>query len=264
MNDPASSPPGSWPFAASLALALALAGCGETTITITEPEPDAPSDVDLERGLLLYLPFDETAAGTIAADASGHGHDGAPSADPPVPSLSLPPVGFPNARSLSFDGVGQLVELGNPETLDITGGITVSAWIRPLADDGYRNVVAHGFRSVPAQEVALRIRGKNYDFLWWDGMDHLATAPMPEGDLDSWHHLCGVYDGRSYRIYRDGELLAARLDNVAPMHVEASWAVGGRLASDGVGSRFFAGLVDDVRVYDRPLSDVEVRALFRR
>lgn len=243
---------------------LALAACGETAISITTPETERETEVDLERGLLAYFPFDEAEAGTEALDASGNGHQGTPSANPPTPSLSVPPVGFPNPHSLSFDGVDQLVDLGNPESLNVTGNVTLSAWIRPLALDGFRNIVAHGFHWMPDGELALRIVAEDYEFMAWDGTDHMASAPVPPGDVDNWHHLAGVHDGETYRLYRDGELIVVHPDTFAPQRVEAPWAVGGRSATMPPGDRSFAGLIDDVRIYGRALSDEEVRALFRR
>jgi hypothetical protein len=243
-------------------LSLATTGCGETTVSIQSSDPE--TGVELERGLLLYLPLDEIEAGSTALDASGHGHDGTPSASPPTPSVSVPPVGFANPRSLAFDGVEQLLDLGNPASLDLAGALTLSAWIRPLSLDGYRNVVAHGFRWSPNEEVALRIHDGTFEFTAWNGVDHMATAPVPAGDVDSWHHLAGVNDGVTYRIYRDGELIAEQADTFTPTRVDAPWAIGGRSTSMPVEPRSYNGLIDEVRIYDRALSADEVRALFRR
>jgi hypothetical protein len=244
---------------------MALFACGETTISIDAPAPEPePPDIDLERGLLLYLPFDETEAGATAVDASGNGHDGTPSATPPTPSPSVPPVGFPNPSCLSFDGTDELVDLGNPATLDFPGNITVSAWVRPVALDGYRNIVAHGFRYMPSAELALRIHDGVYEFTAWNAVDHRATASVPPGDVDNWHHIVGLYDGVSYRLFRDGEPLAEQAIDFAPIEVDAPWAVGGRSTTMPPEDRFFSGLIDEVRVYGRALSPDEVRALFRR
>jgi hypothetical protein len=248
----------------SFGAAFALAACGETAISITNPETEPETEVDLERGLLAHFPFDEAEAGTEALDASGNGHHGTPSANPPTPSLSVPPVGFPNRHSLSFDGVDQLVDLGNPESLNVAGNATLSAWIRPLELDGFRNIVAHGFHWMPDGELALRIVDDDYEFMAWNGTDHMASAQVPPGDVDNWHHLAGVYDGETYRLYRDGELIVVHPDAFAPERVEAPWAIGGRSATMPLGDRPFAGLIDDVRIYGRALSDEEVRALFRR
>lgn len=251
----------------ALALALSLGApavgaCGETTISIVDPVP-AEKPLDLARGLLLHLPFDETEAGMVAVDASGNGHDGTPSATPPIPSLSVPPVAFANARSLSFDGVAQALDLGNPSGLDVEGPVTVAAWTRPQLLDGWRNIVAHGWHHQPDQEVALRVSDGVYEFLSWDGVDHAATAEVPAGDPDGWHHLCGVYDGRSYLLYRDGQLVAEHADALMPMRVEEAWAVGARGAVTDFDPRYYGGLIDEVRVYGRALSAEEVLGLFR-
>jgi hypothetical protein len=269
--------------AAVLALSIAgLAGCGETTIAITDPvhaNADAGSPpVDLELGLLAYLPLDETEAGALASDASGNGHDGTPSVNPPVPSMSVPPTGFPNPRSLNFDGAQQFLDLGRPPGLDVVGTVTLAAWVSVRATDGFRNVIAHGWHHAPDQELALRIQDNIdltvqpaplYGFVTWDGEDHAAVAVIPEGDLESWHHLCGVYDGENYRLYRDGELMAEHADAVAPMRVEEAWSIGARgmpdrTMPDAFDPRYFDGWIDDVRIYDRALSDAEVRALYWR
>ncbi len=249
----------------ALALSLLVVGCGETSISIDDGAPAEPDpSVDLERGLVAYFPFDETEAGMQTLDASGHEHHGTPSANPPVPSLSVPPVGFANPRSLSFDGVEQLLDLGNPETLNVSGNVTLSAWIRPLALDGYRNIVGHGYRWAPNRELALRIFDEDFEFTAWDGVDHMASAPVPPGDVDNWHHLAGVYDGENYRLYRDGELVVVHPDDYVPAQVDAPWGIGARTATMPPEGRYFSGLIDEVRIYDRALSDDEVRALFRR
>ncbi|MCX6861050.1 MAG: LamG domain-containing protein [Verrucomicrobia bacterium] len=85
----------------------------------------------------------------------------------------------------------------------------------------------------------------------------------PSGDLitsrgvedDRWHHVVGVFDGRSRRIYLDGALDA--------------WQVaGGSVASNGLDvwvaanpertGRAWSGWLDEIAVYDRPLRPVEV------
>jgi hypothetical protein len=247
----------------AVALAAALLACGETVITVETRRTPSPG-VDLDDGLLAYWPFDETEAGTTVVDASGHGHDGTPSPNPPAPSLSVPPVGFSNERSLSFDGVEQLVDIGNPERLDVSGNVTLSAWIRPAALDGFRNIVAHGFRNTPNRELALRIVDAEFQFTAWNSADHMASAPVPTGDVDNWHHLAGVYDGGRYLLYRDGELVAEQEDEYAPAALESPWALGGRAETTPAEGRYFSGFIDDVRIYGRALSGDEVRALFRR
>jgi Concanavalin A-like lectin/glucanases superfamily len=261
-----------------------LLGCGQTVVSLQSGFTDAgtttrpavsspgpavgdaalPVQADVTSGLVLHLAFDEVQAGGVISDSSGAGHHGTPSPDPPTPSPATPPVGYDNPRSLSFDGVAQFVDLGNPETLNISGQMTICAWIRPSSLTGYRNIVAHGFRWDPAQEVALRIQDGSYEFVAWNSVDHLVRAPVGEGDLDNWRHVCGVFDGQSYRLYRDAVLVAEEPEEFVPMSIDAPWAVGGRSAGGPEEPRPFAGLIDEVRIYRRSLGIEAIRALFRQ
>lgn len=263
-----------------VALAAALPACGETTIAITDPvrtDVDAgPPPIDLELGLRAYLPLDEAEAGAVALDASGNGHHGTPSVSPPTPSPSVPPTRTANPYCLEFSGTEQYLDLGSPPGLDLAGNVTLCAWARVRATTDFRNIVAHGWHHEPDQELALRVQDNIelivqpaplYGFVAWDGVDHAAVVVIPEGDVDSWHHLCGAYDGERYLLYRDGELVAEQVDVVAPMRVEEAWAIGARgmpsgTTPDAFDPRYFDGLIDEVRIYDRALSAGEVRALY--
>jgi Concanavalin A-like lectin/glucanases superfamily len=252
---------------------LLVAGCGESVVafhrdldagrerrdaaTTASPAPDVVT------GLVLHLAFNESEAGAITLDGSGGGHNGTPSPSPPSPSPATPPVGFDNPRSLEFTGDAQFVDLGNPTTLNISGELTVCAWIRPRSLSGYHNIVAHGFRWDPDEEVVLRILDGYYEFLSWDGEWHRTRAPIGAGDVDNWHYLCGVYEDQTYRLYRDAVLIAETVDVLAPMTVDAPWAIGGRSTVSPDEPRGFAGLIDEVRVYERALSVDALRVLFR-
>ncbi|MES1207982.1 MAG: LamG domain-containing protein, partial [Pseudomonadota bacterium] len=223
--------------------------------------------LDAERALVGHWTFDGAVLGAVVIDSSGHGHHGIPSVGPPMPSSSIPRGGRArsNSGSLLFDGVNQLVDLGNPPGMQISGPITLAAWVNPTATDGLRNVITHGFRFGPDQEVTLRIRDGMYQMMSWDGTERIAELAVPAADLGTWVHLCGVYDGAGYILYRNGQRVDLRDDLVPPPIVDAPWAIGGRSASTPVQSpRGFEGLIDDVRVYARALSAGEVAALLDR
>jgi hypothetical protein len=237
-------------------LLAVVAGCGNTTLDVFDPE----------RGLVAHWALDETERGAIVLDSSGQGHHGTPSQpSPPTPSLSVPPVHFFNPRSLAFDGLTQLVEFGNPDTLNISGPITLCAWLNILAPDGSHNILVHGYQWSPDQEVALRLVAGNYQMASWDGVNHEAELPIPPEDVGVWVHLCGVFDGGAYRLFRNGILAASYSDATLPPHVDVPWALGARAAWMAMKpERFFAGLIDDVRIYARGLTAAEVMALYQR
>jgi hypothetical protein len=235
-----------------LLLAFLVGGaCSNTTLDLFDPD----------LGLLGHWTLDESQPGGAALDSSGFGNDGTPSAGPPVPTPDVPPVHFPDPYGLSFHGQAQWIDLGNPALLNLGGPLTVAAWIRPASTVGFLDVVAHGYNQNPRFDLALRIRDGNYEFTMWDiDGDHAATAALPASDVGAWVHLCGVFDGSAYRVYRNGALAASTASSAAPQaNVDTDWSIGG-IPSD----RQWSGEIDDVRLYGRALAAAEIAALYQR
>ncbi|BAZ08367.1 LamG domain-containing protein [Calothrix sp. NIES-4071] len=158
--------------------------------------------------------------------------------------------------SLSFDGQNDYVRLENPASLNISGQICIEAWIRPEVTNGLRNIIAHGNSFAPNAEVFLRINDGNYQVGSWDGQNYLATAPIPQGDIGRWVHLAGVYDGATWRLYRNGVEVSMTRTARGAIPVNESWAIGAR----GTGTeRFFQGQIDEVRIWNRTRSNSEIQ-----
>ncbi|MCZ7640005.1 MAG: hypothetical protein M5U12_30510 [Verrucomicrobia bacterium] len=85
-----------------------------------------------------------------------------------------------------------------------------------------------------------------------------SSASVNDGN---WHQLVGVYQaGGSERIYVDGALAATGASEPVVLN-NAPFLIGGSV-SHGVATGRFTGLVDEVQVYDRTLSNAEVQNLF--
>lgn len=241
-------------------LALSVAGsfgCGNSVIDVFDPD----------LGLLAHWALDESTAGSTVRDSSVFGTaPGTPSApSAPTPTTDVPPVHFPDPYSLSFNGVDQYVAFGNPPILNSGGPISVAAWIRPTGTDGYQDLVAHGYTADNTQDEALRIKSGTYEFTFWNTQEHDGIKTIPAEDIGAWVHLCGVFDGSSYIVYRNGQVAATTPDTTVPAaNIPANWGIGAHAPSSDNATRFFSGQIDDVRIYGRALSAAEVQALYDR
>ncbi|MBI5879551.1 MAG: DUF11 domain-containing protein [Chloroflexi bacterium] len=206
--------------------------------------------------LLLHL--NELAGATSFADTSGNSVTGS------CAGAACPTAGVSGrfGTAATFDGVANYISLGNPAVLNNPGAISLEAWVMPQALGGTRNIIAHGFATSPSNaEVFLRINNGFYEAGAWDGANHMASSPIPTGDVGRWVHLIGVYDGASWRLYRNGSEAAVTADPIGALAVNGNWAVGAR----GTGAeRFFAGTIDEVAVLARPLSAAEVADHYNR
>ena len=75
-----------------------------------------------DSGLVARYCFDEPAGETVL-DQSGHGHAGRVCGAVRVPS--------PRGQALRFDGRDDYVDCGGPEGLQLSGDLTIEAWVRP-------------------------------------------------------------------------------------------------------------------------------------
>jgi len=174
--------------------------------------------------------------------------------------------------AIVLNGSNQAITLGDPANLQITGPITIAAWINPASAAALRNIVNKGHNTTGVApnpvngEITLRLNtGASVNAGSWDGSDHLATLTAG-ATLNTWQHFASVYDGSAWRLYKNGVQVASTTDPTGAVVVAGSnvtfnaWNIGSRGGSPA--ERPFHGSIDDVAIFNRGLSAAEVLALY--
>jgi hypothetical protein len=78
--------------------------------------------------------------------------------------------------------------------------------------------------------------------------------------LNTWTHLAGTYDGAMQRLYVNAVQVATRVQT-GGVSVSASPL---RIGGNSIWGEVFAGRIDEVRIYDRALSQEEIQADMNR
>ncbi len=199
-------------------------------------------------GLLVHWRFDE-ANNTTAFDASGGGRDGV--------ILGVDYVSSPHGLALEFDGSGSARRDFEPDLA--TPNISVSAWVwvelSPVFET--REVVSfgdlYGLRVEDSGEVSFFARTMGT----WETL----TSPM-RVDNEQWHHLLGQVVGTNIELFIDGtRVIASDLGGVLTYDLPSRDFVVGHHSS-GITISNMIGMIDEIRVFDRGLSDAEVMELF--
>lgn len=154
------------------------------------------------------------------------------------------------ATALRFNGTSDYVTVEETPSLDFNSGVTVEAWVNPTTLGGWRAVVYQA-NDVLALEASTPQGPPSFG-----GSFSLAplygTATLP---LNTWSHLAGTYDGTTMRLYVNGALVASRIESRPFGTSSSALTIGG----DPVYGQYFAGLLDDVRFYNRALSAPEIQ-----
>ena len=207
---------------------------------------------DLAKGLVGHWTFDD-GQGSIARDASGRDNHGTIMGGA---EWTVGKIG----GALGFDGTDDFVSIPNESTFDITGNITVSAWVKVESfTKPWQAIVTKGDR-------AWRIHRANETDSAGFACSDLSRRQV--GDLygkrniadGQWHHVAGVLDGAASSVFVDGKLDASMESSPDISVNDFSVLIG---ANAQIPGRLFHGQIDDVRIYDRALSSAELSSLAR-
>jgi hypothetical protein len=196
-------------------------------------------------GLVASYSFEESA-GTSVIDRSGNNNSGI------LTAASRTPGKF--GSGLSLDGMSARMTVADSSSLDLRGGMTLEAWVLPTTLSAWRTVI---LKETTGELV--------YALYASDGthpatVATVATKSYSRGagtlTANRWTHLAATYDGATLSLFVDGVLAAtqAATGNIATS--AAPLQVGG----NAVWGEYFAGVIDEVRVYNRPLNPTEIQA----
>ena len=205
-----------------------------------------------DASLVLYLPFDE-GIGDVVGDLSMYGNDGTLQNGPEWVAGA-----YGTALEFSKDGVNNWVQVPDDDTLDITDELTIMAWLLSQGQTTYARVID--------KNNPYMVELFSDDTLWAyfaGGPDYTSTAVVPRNE---WTHIAVVLDGSDLKFYVNGELedtVEAEVtlgvsDNPLTVGNMTGGAVGNQ--NEGNNIRPFIGAIDEVKLYNRALSDGEIAA----
>ena len=213
----------------------------------------------ITEGLAGWWEFDQSS-GTVANDSSGNGRDG---------NLSNGPI-WVNGKiggALSFDGIDDFVLVSNWQGISGNAPRSICCWIKTTVggsicswgEDDNREKWVFKLQSENGKIGTLRTE-VNDGFI-------LGQTALNDG---TWHFVCSILPENSSNISNVIHYFDGARDGVSSADLKGiitklnnPFRIGRRInISNSVRDRFFSGLIDDVRIYDRALSAAEVQALY--
>jgi hypothetical protein len=184
-------------------------------------------------------------SGMIVTDASGNGNNGTISGATWTTSGKY-------GNALMFNGTSALVTVNDSNSLDLTTGMTLEAWLYPTALEGWRDVITKGtddiYHLTGSSDDSTPALGGTFSPSVLRG-----TSSLP---LNAWTHLAGTYDGTTMRLYVNGVQVSSQAQTGLIQTSTAALTMGG----DALHGQYFAGLIDEVRIYNRALSVAEIQS----
>jgi hypothetical protein len=205
---------------------------------------------------VAYYPFNGNAD-----DESGNGNTGVPINT----TLTSDRFGMPG-KGMYFNGTDAYILVANSPSIANVPNLTVSAWVQP---DSWQTDSSYGV------DIASKIGDDGTTFSWnlsivptgelrphgfvgfWNYFD--CSSVIQKG---SWYHVAMVYDGAHLTGFVNGQA-----DGAIPLSgfiaaADCPLRIGAYSPVLAGNHLWFSGKIDDVRIYNRALSDQEVQELY--
>ena len=233
-------------------------------ITISKAEVDklqeaygsaVPGEKEESEGPVLYYDFEDET------DKSGNFFDAQ------LASSAVFAQGISGGKGLELNGTQESYVTVPSKAIEGMEDYTISAWIKPDSKDTTQRVFDFGtgtgrymFLTPYYGKNHLRgaITAGSYDY-------EKGVSVEVDIEVGKWTHLVMMQQGDVMRIYIDG-VLAGETENVTldPYEIQYSMPYCYIGKSMWSGDRYFDGTIDEFMVYNRAISEEEVKELYEK
>ncbi|MEA3420326.1 MAG: LamG-like jellyroll fold domain-containing protein, partial [Acidobacteriota bacterium] len=160
-----------------------------------------------------------------------------------------------NGNALSFDGVDDWVDISDDASLNMDEKITVIAWVKPSEHKTSKIIEKETWNSGWTLDQDVW-RGWKTSIFMQDGTRLSLNWGERKPKLDEWYHLAITYDKKEFKFFVNGALK----DSVSTGNTIKLNNKPVSIGSDEGEQKFFAGVIDEVEIYNRNLSLAEIVA----
>ena len=221
----------------------------------------------LSDGLVAYYSFNNCDA----TDDSGNGHDGKIYGNPKCVDGKI-------GKAFYFDGINDYIEIPSSPDLNVSTAATFSFWVKLynltgnsdndiiINKDSYNNVAYEigiqdnpgGYSEIPKQNLSFHLgknRTPNHQSGWTDGGYKIHK--------NVFEFITLTYSNYKVKIFANGNLVKEYNTSDNILVNNGSLRIGAR-GEGAIVNSFFNGIIDEVRIYNRALSESEIKELYEQ
>lgn len=162
-----------------------------------------------------------------------------------------------------YNGFSSYIDLGI-ENRNITNQLTLSAWIKTNSNE--RQMILAKYNWMIDKGYVLAVTGGKASLEGRDNNGGSIKEVFSDSDINDgeWHHVLGIIDDNKWSIYinceKENEITTQSINPTFSTDIPLTT---GYLTIPGTGGNqyYFEGTIDEVRVYNRPLSQLEIDSI---
>ena len=226
-------------------------------------------DAILADGLVSYWTFDNCIAldaeRCTVSDESGESYS--------VEVYGAAVIPGRKDGAISFDGIDDFGLIAHNDVFNEPNK-TYQFWFKKTNDTirdspndvDIEGLIYKGFDTGLNRVVSVNLRQAEppFDLVFTTGVGAASLGRVERLQIiepNTWYHVVAFVGVTEMKLYLDGELAGSQrlssppITNTAPMSI-------GMIPENAMSTRFFAGLIDDFRIYNRQLSENEITSLY--
>lgn len=228
-------------------------GLGSNVLTVSGTDDDGAAHTDVltvtynpgtpTPALVASWSFSEGSGGTTA-DKSGNGNTGT------ISGATWSTLGkYGNA--LSFDGTNDVVNVADASSLDLTHGVTMSAWVQPKSvPSAFMGVISKNY----LQYLYATVSGYcgnagTFAGIQVEAMTSANACHVTPLVANIWTHVGMTYDGKTLTLYKNGVSVASTTATGLMVPGTGNLTIGATQFGE-----FCDCFIDEVRVYNYAIS----------
>ena len=161
-----------------------------------------------------------------------------------------------------FDGTNDFININDANSLDLTNGMTMEAWVNPSDLTGFKTIICKD-RTTTSYTYTLAANNNNATVanqrpnsrarIANTNRTVTGTSKLP---LNTWTHVASTYDGATFRLYVNGVQVSSLATTGDITVTTDPLRIGGTTA---LSAQYFMGLIDEVRIYNKALTQAEIQ-----
>jgi len=148
-----------------------------------------------------------------------------------------------------FDGSDDYISVADSNSLDITGNITLEAWVKTTNNALSYQTIMEKRPAVTNYNYYLRLDSGYFRFSFYSGAHRALLDDTTQLSSNVWHHVAATYDNSNIRLYVDGTEAKSGAQT-APLVADTGAFIIGIETYQVTDTNAFSGTVDEVRISD--------------
>ncbi|PWI31542.1 hypothetical protein DI383_02425 [Flavobacteriaceae bacterium LYZ1037] len=237
--------------------------CANTTVTLAGNNVTGQWTVTSGQPASSYYFSNDTAYNSTFTGESGETYTlqwEATNASPCSNTIDNVTFTFANCgTNLVFDGVDDNISFADNYALN-TGAFSIEAWIKPNTVSGTQTIISKRNSSSLTSGYDLSLIGNRLYFRY-NASEMFATQTM---NNTKWYHVAVTFDGgNQYNMYIDGFLIQSQT-GPNPANNSNIALIGAMDTTNNAPINFFGGGIDEVRIWNTPLSQTQIREMMNQ